>query len=297
MGHTFHFLDVFAEYRYSGNQLAVILDAHDLATEEMQAIALETNFSETTFVLSAEPRAGSFQVRIFTPTQELPFAGHPTLGTAWLIREEILQRSTDTVTLSLGIGEIPVVFEDASQGASAGADTVGFLRAPEATMGAVVPRDEIAPAVGLDPEDIESRVPVQQVTAGLEFLLVPVRTAEALRRCRLRPEGIETLSRRGLPPLVYLFCSEPDSSQNDLASRFFFDANGIREDPATGSATGALGRYLMHNDYFPEKELSLRVEQGALAGRPSLLRLRTHPDEGVFVGGRVFPIAKGELLQ
>ena len=104
------------------------------------------------------------------------------------------------------------------------------------------------------------------------------------------------LARRGIPPLTYLFCSEPDSSQNHLASRFFFDTNGIREDPATGSATGALGGYLMHNDYFSEKELSLRVEQGALAGRPSLLRLRTHPDEGVFVGGRVFPIAKGELL-
>ena len=294
MTHSIHFLDVFAERRYAGNQLAVVLDADDLATEEMQAIALETNFSETTFVLSRSTVDGGYPVRIFTPAQELPFAGHPTLGTAWLIREEFEGADAAVVRLNLGVGQIEVAFEAPDPRA------LGFLRAPLATFGETVPAEVIAPAVGLEKEDIEDRVPTQQVTAGLDFVVIPVRSAEALRRSRLDSGALHDLRDRGIQPFTYLFCPEPDSADNDLAARFFFDANGVREDPATGSATCALGGYLLHHDYFSTQDLDLRIEQGALAGRPSLLHLRTKAGENepeIEVGGHVVELAHGEVLQ
>ena len=128
MSHTIHMLDVFAEHRYEGNQLAVVLEAQDLSTELMQAIARETNFSETTFVTSARGQNGGFDVRIFTPTEELPFAGHPTLGTAWLIRHVLHDEPPARINLNLGVGQVPVDFQGPSR------EDLGFLLAPGATF-------------------------------------------------------------------------------------------------------------------------------------------------------------------
>ncbi len=291
--HPIHILDVFAESPLSGNQLGVVEAAHDLSTDEMQAIALETNFSETTFITGGQQADGGFPVRIFTPAAELPFAGHPTLGPASLIRNRLLPDRPDELRLNLGVGQVPVTFEEAD-----GVD-LGFLRAPEATIGDSVTAQDVAPALGLSIADIDDALPAQQVTAGLDFLIVPLRSADALSRCRPSRDHFEKLADRGIRPFVYVFCPEPMSPENDLGARFFFDANGIREDPATGSATGALGGYLLHNRYSSKSDFFLRIEQGVQMGRPSLLRLRGSLGNGaatVSVGGRVFHTVRGELL-
>ncbi len=290
MPHVFHLLDVFAERPYAGNQLAVVLGADDLSTEQMQEIARETNFSETTFLPSSVPPDAA-PVRIFTPAEELPFAGHPTLGSAWLIRNLLEGGAVDEVVLELGVGPVPVRFETDADG------EIGWLRAPRARFEQVVAHDEIASLLGLSTGDLDAALPVQAVSAGHAALIVPLRSLAALESCRPEARAFAALAERGIDPYLYAFCREPRSPENDLVARFFFDANGTREDPATGSAAGSLGSYLLH--HRAEPKLAHRVEQGAEMGRPSLIRLRGELVDGapaVSVGGRVFHVARGELL-
>jgi len=290
LSHVFHLVDVFAERPYAGNQLAVVLGADDLSSEQMQEIARETNFSETTFLPASVP-PGAAPVRIFTPAEELPFAGHPTLGTAWVIRTLLEGASIDEVVLELGVGPVPVRFERDAQG------EIAWLRAPRADFDQTVPHDEAAHLLGLTPGDLDPELPVQAVGAGHAALIVPLASRTALESCRPEARGIAALAERGIEPYVYFFCREPRSPENDLAARFFFDANGVREDPATGSAAGCLGAYLLHHRAVPK--LEHRMEQGVDMGRPSLIRLRGELVDGapaVSVGGRVFHVARGELL-
>jgi trans-2,3-dihydro-3-hydroxyanthranilate isomerase len=287
-------VDVFAEAPYGGNQLAVVLNANDLSSDEMQRVALEMNYSETTFVISEKEVDGGFPVRIFTPSLELPFAGHPTLGTAWVIRRHLAPAGQELIRLNLGVGQVPVSFEKEQDGRE-----LAWLSAPPIELGPTYASEQIASALRLAPGDVDQRAPVQQVSAGISVTIVPVRGLDALRRSGLDPQACSFLEKEGIPPFVYLFCGEPHSGENDLAARFFFDANGIREDPATGSATACLGSYLLEHQYFPGPELSLRVEQGQEIGRPSLLLLRARKGEEVHeikVGGHVIPTASGQLL-
>ena len=293
MARPFHIVDVFAERAWAGNQLAVVLAADGLSDEAMQAIAYETNFSETTFVASTPERDGGHRVRIFTPTTELAFAGHPLLGTAWVIRHHVATGAPATVQLNITAGKVPVAFET-----SAGSEMAWFV-APPITLGPTVPRERIAAALGLSPDDIESRAPVQRLTAGNPQMIVPLRGLDALRRCRLDLDAYAPLAAEGFPQLVYLFCRETHDKRNDLCARFFFEANGVREDPATGSATSYLGAYLLEHRLIDGSELSLRIEQGYEMGRPSLVLLRARNVAGgreVKVGGQVVPVVRGELL-
>jgi trans-2,3-dihydro-3-hydroxyanthranilate isomerase len=294
LGHPLHIVDVFAEAPYGGNQLAVILRADDLTSDEMQRVALEMNFSETTFVSSAGNVEGGFPVRIFTPSLELPFAGHPTLGTAWVIRRYFAEGSPEVVRLNLGVGQVPVRFEKQEGGSE-----LVWLLSPPIELGPTFQSETIAPALSLSRDDIDERVPIQRVSAGVSPTIVPLRGLDALRRSRLDLEAFAPLRREGLLPFLYLFSPEPRSAENDLSVRFFFDANGIREDPATGSAAACLGGYLLEHEYFPGKELYLRVEQGHEINRPSLLLLRARRTSGapeITVGGHVIPSARGEIL-
>ncbi len=295
MSPRFHVVDVFAEAPLAGNPLAVVCDAAGLEAAAMQAVAREFGFSETTFVVS-DPDATrtGVRVRIFTPAQELPFAGHPTLGTAWVIRERLATDRVDAVTLSLGVGRVPVRFE-----AEAGGGEVAWLSAPEAELGARVPAARIAPVLGLSAGDLDPQLPVQHVRAGIGFVFVPLRDLEGLRRCRFDLHAFAPLEREGLPAQVYLFCRETVEVGNDLHARMFFAAPDVREDPATGSATACLGAYLLAHHAFGRGPLSLRIEQGHEMSRPSLLRLRASdsaPGVQVEVGGRVFETARGELV-
>jgi trans-2,3-dihydro-3-hydroxyanthranilate isomerase len=291
VSHRFHIVDVFAESLYAGNTLAVVRDAADLDSATMQAIAREFGFSETTFVVSdvRDAAGDGVRVRIFTPSFEMPFAGHPTIGTAWVIREHLLAQRPAEIVLALGVGRVPVAYEADASG------ELGWLTAPPVTLGAQVPADEIAPIVGLAPSDLDPALPVQRVAAGPKFTIVPVRSREALARARLNLDAFAAdESSTGL----YCFVREAADPANQIRARMFFEAAGAREDPATGSATACFGAYLLAHGVYG-KSLALRIEQGFEMGRPSLLHLDARTQGGaarIRVGGRVIESARGELL-
>jgi trans-2,3-dihydro-3-hydroxyanthranilate isomerase len=283
--HPLYTVDVFAERSYAGNPLAIVLDAADLSTESMQSIAREMDYSETTFVLSREAGADGFPVRIFTPSEELPFAGHPTLGTAWLLRRTGIATAA-RVTLALGVGSVPVTFEGEE----------GYLQAPDVEVGPVAAGDEIAARLGLDRSDLHETLPVCAVSAGMRIWIVPLAGRDALARSRPSQAGLAAFASDDAMPAVYCFCHEPHLPSSDLAARMYFDSNGLREDPATGSATAFLGAYLL--EHAGRDAFSLRVDQGHEMGRPSLLKLRGERVGGarrVQVGGRVIPVVEGTL--
>jgi trans-2,3-dihydro-3-hydroxyanthranilate isomerase len=293
--HPFHIVDVFAERRWAGNQLAVVLDAADLETATMQSIAREMNFSETSFVLERRPEARGYKVRIFTPVHEIPFAGHPTLGTAWVIREALAPARRDALTLELGVGPIPVTFE----ATGAGTELLWMRqRAPE--FGPTAGADELAAALGLAPEDLDPQFPAQQVSTGLPFWIVPLRDIEAVRRCRVDAAGYERFIRTRDCQSIFVFARGAEQPGNHIHARMFSPYYGVAEDPATGSANGCLAAYLVERRVLGGLEsIDLRVEQGHEMGRPSLLHLRAHKGDGDFdvrVGGSVVPVARGSLL-
>lgn len=294
MSNRFFIVDVFAEGPYSGNPLAVVLDADNLSADTMQKLAAEINFSETTFVGSIPGPEGGYRVRIFTPAREIAFAGHPILGTAWVIRRHIAPGGTGSTLMNLSVGQIPVTFEPAANGGEA-----AWFLAPPMSLGPLCPPEQIAEALGVSPEDIATENPVQQVSAGVSAIIVPLRSLEALRRSRLNLERFAPLSSRGFPPLVYLFCPETHHPQNDLCVRFFFEAHGVREDPATGNGAAFLGAYLLAHQVYPGSDLSLRIEQGYGMNRPSLVLLRARQMgawQEVRVGGSIVPLIEGTLL-
>lgn len=290
----FYIVDVFAEQSYAGNPLAVVVEANTLSTETMQRIAAEMNFSETTFVNPDAEKNNCYRVRIFTPTKEIDFAGHPILGTAMIVRDYVSKICENNVILNLNVGPIPVTFE-----VTADEKEVAWFQAPIMTLKDEISRDAIAPTIGLLPEDIKEDLPVQVVSAGTSAILVPVQNLSAQKRARLNLEIFKALKSKGFPPLVYLFCNQTHDEKNDLNVRFFFEANGVREDPATGNGAAFLGAYLLEHEIYAEADVSLRIEQGNEIGRPSLIMLRAQMQNGerkVYVGGYVIPIVKGNLL-
>lgn len=289
----FHIVDVFAERPYAGNPLAVVIGG-DLSDETMQQVAAEANYSETAFVTTAPEPDGGYRVRLFTPAREVAFAGHPILGTAWVIRHHLAPAPVANVQLNLAVGPVPVSFESTAVDGE-----VAWFRAPPVTAGPTCARERIAAALGLATDDIETRAPVQQFAAGTAAMIVPVRSLDALKRSRLDLSAYADLLREGFPPLTYLFCTETREAGNQLSARFFFEAHGVREDPATGNGAAFLGAYLLQHKLFPAAELSLRIEQGHEVRRPSLVRLRTRMAGGspaIHVGGKVIATVSGELL-
>ncbi len=291
---TFYIVDVFAEEKYAGNQLAVVRDAAVLSNSQMQQIAKEMNYSETTFILSEELREGGYDVRIFTPGAEVPFAGHPTLGTAYVIRQEIIKKPVETVNLNLKVGRIPVTFQDAGEG-----EDILWMKQIEPTFGEVFDAGDIAQVLTVDKDDIDDRFPIQEVSTGLPFIIVPLKTLDATKRSKINKEVFFKLIENTQAKMILLFCPETYNRDNNLNVRVFCDYYGIPEDPATGSGNGCLAGYLVRNRYFGTSKIDVRVEQGHEIGRPSLLYLRAGEKNGkidVFVGGKVIMIAKGELV-
>lgn len=289
-----YFVDVFAEQAYAGNPLAVVIGTDGLADETMQRIAAETNFSETTFVDPTREADGGYRVRIFTPAREIAFAGHPILGTAWVIRHHFGTTAADPVRLNLVVGPVPVEFERVPGGAE-----VAWFRAPPVEMGATCPRAAMATGLGIAEADISADSPVQMVSAGTGAMIVPLVGLDALQRSRLDLAAYAPLAARGFPPLTYLYCRQTRQPENHVSARFFFEAHGVREDPATGNGAAFLGNYLLAHGVFGTDDLSLRIEQGQAVHRPSLVMLRARLADGVAevgVGGQVVPVLRGELL-
>jgi trans-2,3-dihydro-3-hydroxyanthranilate isomerase len=284
---TFYIVDVFAEEKYAGNQLAVVRGGAGLSDETLRKIALEMNYSETTFLLAEEERDGGYDVRIFTPGGEIPFAGHPTLGTAFVIRQEVLADPVERVTLNLKAGNLPVTFGE-----------VLWMRQLPPTFGSTLDPAKTARFLGLEEGDLDDRYPVQQVSTGLPAIVVPLRSLDALRRCKVYWERYVELAGPGKN--LYVFCPEAhENGPGDLSARMFANDIGVPEDPATGSAAGCLAGYLVEHRYFGGDSIDVRVEQGYEIRRPSLLYLRAEregAETSVYVGGKVQMVARGELV-
>jgi trans-2,3-dihydro-3-hydroxyanthranilate isomerase len=286
----FYIVDVFAETKYAGNQLAVFRDAESLSGEEMQRIARETNFSETTFILRDEPRAGGYDVRIFTPGEEVPFAGHPTLGTAHVIRGEFLGGKAKSVALNLKVGPIPVTFAP---------DGYSWMEQIEPEFGKQHPAPVLGAILGIPVSDIDDRFPIQEVSTGLPFFIVPLKTLAALKAAKVDRDKYFTFIKDTWAKGILVFSPQPHEARNDISVRVFVDCFGIPEDPATGSGNGCLAGYLARHRYFGTASVHVRSEQGYEIGRPSLLLLKAEDARGrvkIKVGGRCVTVARGEFI-
>lgn len=291
---VFYLLDVFAESRYTGNQLAVFRDAGGLSDEEMLQIAKEMNYSETTFITPKKKGNGGYDVRIFTPAEEVPFAGHPTLGTAFVINQEIDSGSEEIILLNLKVGQIPVSLHY-SEG------KVDFLQMKQnpPVFHSILDKNLIARALNLSPVDIDPGFPVQEVSTGLPFIIAPLISLDAVKRAMINKDFFFEIVKKTEAKAVLLFCPDTYEADNDLNARVFVDYYGIPEDPATGSANGCLAGYLVKHRYFGSDSINIHVEQGYEIGRPSRLSLKaeSHKDRiDVLVGGQAIMIAKGRLV-
>lgn len=291
---TFYIVDVFAVEKYTGNQLAVFTGAGSLSDTQMQQLAQETHYSETTFILSDDLREGGYDVRIFTPVKELPFAGHPTLGTAFILQQEIIKQPIEAITLNLKVGKIPVTLYYVDEVVD-----ILWMRQNPPTFGQIFSADALAPVLNLDPDEIDSRFPIQDVSTGVPFIIVPLKTHSALKRIKVNKDKYFELIETTQAKEILVFCPETYSPENDLSVRVFAESLGIPEDPATGSANGCLAGYLVEYSYLGEDAINLRVEQGYEISRPSLLLLKAQKTAeaiDVFVGGKVVMVAKGEFV-
>ncbi|MGF7215195.1 trans-2,3-dihydro-3-hydroxyanthranilate isomerase [Spirosoma lacussanchae] len=297
----FFIVDVFASQRYQGNPLAVF-DARDvpadvLTTELMLALAREINFQESTFVMGGSVERG-FDVRIFTPEYEVPFAGHPTLGTSWVLAHHLAKTGIVPFSLNLGVGPVPVRWEEETP----------WLKAAQPRFGQTYDPADLARLLHLPPEAIDTDWPIEWVSTGLEYVMVPLRSLAAVRAIRLDKDDLEawllahglhkTNNPQGLHSSLYPFCRETYQATNQLNARMFcFEQGQVAEDPATGSAGSCLLAYLLRHRVFGPGPVQLRLEQGYEAGRPSLLELNgSLTSEGLFdlqIGGRVQYVAAG----
>jgi len=291
---TFYIVDVFAEEKYAGNQLAVVRGAKALSDAEMQRIAKEMNYSETTFILSDEKRDGGYDVRIFTPEKEVPFAGHPTLGTAYVIQQEIVKEPIERIVLNLEVGQIPVTLKYKRKQVE-----VLWMKQMAPIFIQTFNAGRICEVLSLNRESVDDGFPVQEVSTGLPSIIVPLKTLNALKKAKIARDKYFEFVKHSQAKTILIFCPETHNQENDLSVRVFADYYGVPEDPATGSANGCLAGYLVKNRYFGKDRINIRVEQGYKIGRPSLLLLKAESKEGkidVFVGGKVIMVAKGELV-
>ena len=296
MSYRYHTADVFTDSPFGGNQLAVLPDARGLSDAQMQAIAREFNYSETVFVFPPDNPSHTRKLRIFTPGGELPFAGHPTVGTAHVLAEigEIALSGYETrIVFEEGAGPVPVLIR-ARDGRPAFAQ-LGAPRPPESRSDGFDPAT-IAGVLSLRAEDIDDSYPIEAVSVGVPFLMVPIRTLEALGRARIDGSKWSAALEKTWAPETFLFTRTGDS---EFRARMFAPTMGIIEDPATGSACACFGAYLASRDLSRDGTRRYTVHQGVEMGRPSLLEVEADVAGGevtaVRVGGATVLIASGEL--
>jgi trans-2,3-dihydro-3-hydroxyanthranilate isomerase len=276
--HEYQLVDVFTDRPFAGNPLAVFKDGRAIGDDAMQSIAKELHLSETTFVLPPKAAGANHRVRIFTPDAELPFAGHPTLGTAYVLADG----KDGETRLEEGVGVIRVTLRE------------GFVQMEQPLptfTGTTITRKAAADALGLAVEEVRSDIPIQVGSSGVPFLFVPLANLKAVRRAR-RPAALDAS--------VYVFALSAERSGSNVHGRMFDQGLGIGEDPATGSAQGPLGAYLVaHEQVRVETTTRIRSEQGFEIGRPSILDIEVDRAgatiTAVRVGGRCVPMGGGWL--
>jgi trans-2,3-dihydro-3-hydroxyanthranilate isomerase len=299
---TFQFVtaDIFTSEQFGGNQLAVFPDATGISSDAMARIAREFNFSETTFVLPPSDARHTRRVRIFTPGSELPFAGHPTVGTAFVLASlgHIELKGSETrIVLEEGVGPIPVTIR--SKNGTPGFAQFAVAKLPEFGPPPPSPTD-LARALGLSDGDVLSDAMAPEgASCGLKFLFVPVRDRKTLGRIRIRLDEFERVLGSYWTSEVFVFCDDPERENSHYRARMFAPMLGVSEDPATGSACAAFGGYLAKRDPRADGTLRWVVEQGFEMGRPSLIEVEVDKVAGrttaVRVGGNSVLVTKGEL--
>ena len=289
---TFSFvqLDVFTNRPLEGNQLAVFTDARGLSDQEMQKLARETNLSETTFILprdaATEQREGH-KVRIFTVNEELPFAGHPTLGTAWCLYQ---QAPAAEIVLDLKVGKVPVSFQQRDS------QLFGEMRQVDPKFGREHSHEEVTKLLGLPLSELDESLPIQSVSTGMWFTMVPFRSLATLQNLKASWHQMESYLRGlGDNSFFYFVCRETVDPKATLHARMIF-YNG--EDPATGSAAGCCTAWAVRHGVLEPEKQGL-IEQGIETRRPSFLYVRAdkHGDAvtNVRVGGNVVQIIDGRV--
>ncbi len=286
--------DVFSSRPLEGNSLAVFSDGRGLSDAEMQSIAVEMNLSETTFILPRDPateREQGIRVRIFTVQEELPFAGHPTLGTAFALRG---QSGEKEVTLELNVGKVPVHFDDSN-----GQPAFGEMTQLDPTFVMQHDREAVARATGLRPQDFDDSLPIETVSTGVPFTVTPLKSLAVIQNLQIDlNRGAEYLSRTG-GKFFYFVARETVDREARLHARMLF-YNG--EDPATGSAAGCTAAWMVAHGVAKPDERVL-IEQGVEMKRPSRIFVRASfagksPDNRVVnvrVGGNSVEIMRGEV--
>jgi trans-2,3-dihydro-3-hydroxyanthranilate isomerase len=298
--YRFILVDVFADRLFGGNPLAVLPDARGLSGPRMQQIAREFNFSESSFVFPPEGE-GTHRVRIFTPATEVPFAGHPNVGTAFALAATGQLGPVEsplTVLFEEKAGLVPVQITKRGEGS-----IFCELTAPEPlSVGKSVPTEELAAAVSLDPGDVVTRAhPPRVASVGLPFLMAELADRGALERARSNAAALDVVASRGVTPDIHLYVRRGETRRGDdefdLRARMFAPLDGIPEDPATGSANAALSALLASLDPRPDGELRYRIAQGVEMGRPSVLEARVEKKAGeikaVRIGGTSVLVGEG----
>ena len=281
----FYIVDCFAEEKYQGNELLVLKTDRMVSDEEQQKIAREINFSETAFILSDKQENSGYDVRIWTPNVgEVPFAGHPTLGTAYVINHYYEGGGNDTVKLNLKVGQIPVTVSH---------DGLIMSQNPP-VFGDTIPKQDIASVFGINPDDISEEYPVQWVSTGLEAVIIPLNSRSALSEISMDRAAFE----KYIEKYPKNYCSHfffVNMEKNKLAARCMME--DFLEDPATGSANGDLAGYLLEHDYFSSQDIRYTVIQGEDMGRKSVLHVHASCENEnwkIEVGGRCHIVASGE---
>jgi trans-2,3-dihydro-3-hydroxyanthranilate isomerase len=297
--------DVFTRRRFGGNQLAVFTDGIGLDEATMQEIAREMHFSETTFLFPPE-RGGDFRLRIFTPENELPFAGHPLVGTAFVIVSEQMKQQSNpltSVTLETAVGPIPV--EVLTESGSPGHTTMTQpLPVVKRTLSGIAEIEPLARALSIDASEIErTGLPVETIYNGLTVMIVPVASRSVIEAIKLNAGALEEFSRDKGAETVLVFTRETVEPASSVHCRVFAPAAGMLEDAATGSANGPLGYYLVRHRVVEVKAVTrILSEQGFEIKRPSMLHIEIDVDPngeevaGVRVGGGVVIAGRGEML-
>jgi trans-2,3-dihydro-3-hydroxyanthranilate isomerase len=298
--YRFHTTDVFTSIRFGGNPLAVLPDARGLTPEQMHAIAKEFNYSESTFVLPPDDPAHARRVRIFTPGGEVPFAGHPTVGTALVlasIGELALTGDETRIVFEEGVGPVPVTIR-AADGVAVFAE-LSVAKLPEVLPPVPAP-DVLAAMLSLGEDDLLGGAHhPQAVSCGLPFTFVPLRSRDAVRRARLRLELWESALATTPAPMVMVFAMDAEDPAHQVRARMFAPSESVPEDPATGSACAALGGYLGMRGERGTGTWRWVVEQGYEMGRPSLLHVACDTHDGaitaVRVGGAAVMVCAGTI--
>ncbi|MFT5665052.1 MAG: trans-2,3-dihydro-3-hydroxyanthranilate isomerase [Gammaproteobacteria bacterium] len=294
MNYKYYISDVFTTKRFSGNQLAVFPNADGLTDKQMQSIAREFNFSESTFVFASD-RGQTRKVRIFTPSAEIPFAGHPNIGTAFVLASIGELDEVTEITFVEKTGLVPIVLHKL--------ENEGLwceLKAPERlSLGETVPVKFMAAILSLTEDEIVTDTHSSQVTSvGLPFLIVQLRDRSALQRAKINIQKLEALAEQGVVPDVHIYIKSND--EFDIRARMFAPFDGVPEDPATGSANCALAALLAHHDDTGSTTFEWRISQGLEMGRPSILNARVEKKEGkeisVFIGGSSVMVSNGTLF-